>query len=177
MDFHEVIRTRRSVRAYKSNPIPDDVLQRVFDTARLAPSANNIQPWRVVAVRDEAKRREIAHLCYEQDFIAQAPVVLVICAERYRDSYSWIENHMFLVDTAIFIDHLALAARAEGLGTCWIGAFDAQGHKGLKRLLDTPDSHDVVMVMPMGYPERPTAFRDPGHRKSVGEIVSFDAWR
>jgi len=171
MDFHQVVQTRRSVRAFKPDPIPDDVLRRVLETARLAPSANNKQPWHVVVVKDEARRREIARLCYAQNFIAQAPVVLVVCAQRYTDRYSWIAENLYLVDAAIFTDHLALAARAEGLGTCWIGAFDAAGHKALRELIALPDSHCVFMVMPIGYPARLDAFRPATARKPLAQIA------
>jgi len=176
MDFFEVAQTRRSVRAFKPDPIPDEVFERVVEAARGAPSANNVQPWRLLAVKDESTRREIARLCFEQDFIAQAPVVCVICAERYVDSYSWLAERMYLVDTAIFIDHLALAARAEGLGTCWIGAFDDERHAGLRRLLAVPDTRDVVMVMPMGYPLLDDAFRPTRARKPLHAILSFETF-
>lgn len=176
MDFNEVIATRRSVRAFRPDAIPEDALQRVVEAARLAPSANNTQPWRLIAVRDESKRREIARLCFEQDFIAEAPVVFAICAERYVDNYSWIGERMYLVDTSIFIDHLTLAARNEGLGTCWIGAFDAARHKKLKALLDVPETHDVVMVLPMGYPRQADALRETNARKSMDAILSEDTF-
>lgn len=174
MEFSEVLRTRRSVRNFRPDAVSDEVLERVVDLARFAPSAQNIQPWRVVAVRDETKRKEIAHLCFEQDFVGQAPVTLVVCAERYVDNYSWIRDNMRFIDTAIFMDHLTLAARAEGLGTCWVGAIDADRHLRLKRLLNVPESRDVVIVSPLGYPERDDAFRPTERRKAVKDILAYE---
>ncbi|MCG2661107.1 MAG: nitroreductase family protein [Kiritimatiellae bacterium] len=169
MDFTEVVKTRRSVRSYRSDPIPEDVLRRVLDGARMAPSANNIQPWHFLVVKDAAKRRQLAELAAGQMFVAEAPVVIVCCGRRYEDRYSWIRSNMYLVDCSIAIDHLTLAARNEGLGTCWIGAFD---HDGVRKAVQVPSGYDVIMLLPIGYPASKTAFRETGGRRGLREIVS-----
>ena len=169
MEFTTVLRTRRSVRGYKADPVPDEILGRVLEGARMAPSANNVQPWHFVVVRDAAKRRELAELAAGQSFVGEAPVVIVCCGKRYTDRYSWIHDNMYLVDCAIAIDHLTLAARNEGLGTCWIGAFD---HDGVKRAVDVPAGYDVLMLIPVGFPARQSAFRETESRKSLNEIVT-----
>jgi nitroreductase len=174
MRLQDALLTRRSIRAYKDEPIPEELLMEVLDDARHAPSAQNKQPWHVVAVKDETTRRQVAKACHGQNFIAEAPVVLVVCAERYHDRMSWIADRMYMIDTAIFIDHVTLAARARGLGTCWIGAFDKDGHKDLRTLLDVPASHDVVMVMPIGYPAQGDGFKETQARKPLDETVSID---
>lgn len=79
MDFYEVIRTRRSIRSYKPDPIPDDVLTRILGAARIAPSGSNRQPWKFIVVRDEELKRRLAIACHNQMFIAEAPVVIVAC--------------------------------------------------------------------------------------------------
>lgn len=168
MDFSEVIRTRRSVRAYKGDAIPADVLRRVLEGARMAPSANNTQPWTFIVVRDAALRKKIAEISFDQSFIAEAPVVIVYCGRQYHDSYSWIADNMYIVDVTIAVDHLTLAARNEGLGTCWIGAFHREP---LKKLLDIPAGHDPIILTPLGYPSSPAAFRAASSRKPLGEIV------
>lgn len=167
MDFTTVLKTRRSVRSYKPDPIPEDVLSRVLGGARVAPSANNVQPWHFVVVKDEAKRRKLAA---GQSFVGEAPVVIVCCGKRYTDRYSWIRDNMYLVDCTIAIDHLTLAARNEGLGTCWIGAFD---HEEVKRAVDVPDGYDVIMLIPVGYPASESAFREPGSRQALESIVTM----
>lgn len=168
MEFEEVVRTRRSVRSYSDQALSDEAVERVLTLATRAPSANNVQPWRFIVVRDQAKREEIAEISFQQSFIAEAPVVIVCCGQEYHDSYSWIADNMYLVDVTIAIDHLTLAARDEGLGTCWIGAFD---HDRLKAILNVPDGVDIVALTPLGCPASPSAFTDRTHRKSLSEVV------
>jgi nitroreductase len=168
MDFYDVIRTRRSIRSYKSDAIPANVLRQVLDAARLAPSANNTQPWRFIVVTDPATRKKVAEVSFAQSFIAEAPVVIVCCGRRYHDSYSWIADNMYLVDVSIAVDHLTLAARNEGLGTCWIGAFDRQALKGL---LGIPKDHEPVVLTPLGFPSGMRPFHGAASRKPLGEIV------
>jgi len=168
MDFREVIETRRSVRSYSDKPVPDDALQRVLDAARLAPSANNTQPWEYIVVRDENLRKQIATHSFNQTFIAEAPVIILCCGRRYHDPYSWIADNMYIVDCTISFDHLTLAARNEGLGTCWIGAFD---NDALKKLLNVPDDYDIIMLTPLGYPASASAFRKTASRRPLEEIV------
>lgn len=168
MDFYDVIRTRRSVRSYKNEPVPAATLRRVLEAARLAPSANNLQPWKFIVIRDEQLRKKVAEISFSQSFIAEAPVVIVCCGKRYHDSYSWIADHMYLVDVTIATDHLTLAARNEGLGTCWIGAFDRDA---LKRLLTIPEDHDPIVLTPLGYPTGLRPFHSGTSRKSLKEIV------
>ena len=168
MDFYQVIKARRSVRSYKGDAISDDVLRRVLEGARIAPSANNTQPWTFIVVKDAALREKIAEISFEQSFIAEAPVVIVCCGRQYHDSYSWIADNMYIVDVTIAVDHLTLAARNEGLGTCWIGAFHREP---LKKLLDIPAGHDPIILTPLGYPSSPAAFRAVSSRKPLGEIV------
>ena len=169
MELTEAIRTRRSVRAYKPDPIPDGVLEKVLDCARLAPSANNVQPWHFVVVKDRAKRREIAQLAAGQSFVGEAPAVIVCCGKRYTDRYSWISGNMYLVDCTIAIDHLTLAARNEGLGTCWVGAFD---HELLKKAVDIPRGYDIIMLIPIGHPATESAVRETGGRFPLKKIAS-----
>lgn len=169
MEFAGVLKTRRSVRAYRPDPIPDEVLKKVLDHTRLAPSANNIQPWHFVVVKDAAKRRGLAKLACGQSFVGEAPVVILCCGQRYHDEYSWIGDNMYLVDCTIAIDHLTLAARNAGLGTCWIGAFD---HAGVKRAVKLPAGYDVLMLIPLGYPASESAFHETSARKPLHKIVS-----
>jgi len=168
MNFTEVLLTRRSVRAYSSKAVAPEVVSRVLNAARMAPSANNVQPWRFIVVRDENRRKAIARASAEQGFIAEAPVVIVGCGKRYIDRWSWIRENMYLIDTTIAIDHLTLAARNEGLGTCWVGAFE---HKQLRGLLKVPDGFDVIALTPLGYPEADGAFYETTSRKAMEKIV------
>ena len=167
MEFYDLIRTRRSIRNYQKKNIPQDVLDRILDAARSAPSGNNRQPWSFVVVKNEGKKEKIAEASYGQSFIAEAPVVVVCCAKRYPNSYEpWKENS-YLADTIIAIDHLVLAARNEGIGSCWIGAIH---DKEVKKILSVPDDVAVVMAVPLGYPVSCSAFTDSFYRKPLEEI-------
>ena len=173
MDFLEALLTRRSIRSYSSKTIVREVLRTILNAARMAPSANNVQPWRFIVVSEEDKRKAIAKISANQSFIAEAPIVVVCCGKRYVDHWSWLGKNTYLVDAAIAIDHLTLAARNEGLGTCWIGAFD---HGDLKKLLKVPDGFDVVALTPLGYPAKPGAFCETASRKSLDEIVFSESF-
>ena len=174
MDFTRVIRTRRSVRAYRPDPVPPAVLRRVLDAARVAPSGSNRQPTRFIVVRARARRRALVPLCERQAFIAQAPVILVACGLNIRwNRGRYMGDYSMLVDVAIAVDHLTLAARNEGLGTCWIGSFENEGVKGL---LGIPGDVNVVALTPLGYPAKRGAFSPAKGRKPLVEIVAEEEW-
>lgn len=169
MNIFEVIKTRRSVRSYKQDEIEQEKLNRVLEAVRQAPSAHNDQPWKFIVVGDERLRWKVAEAASGQMFIAEAPVLIVACGilsesqgqmGGYMDSWS--------VDVTIAFEHLILQAWAEGLGTCWIGAFDEQE---VKAILMIPKGVRVLALTPLGYPRK---IIDGGSRKSLEEIVSYD---
>lgn len=169
MSILKVIKERRSVRRYKADPIPDDILQRVLDAARFSPSGKNLQPWKFILVQDESLKQRLAEASVRQIFIAEAPIVVVACGFPDR-CYSQMGNYMksWPVDVAIAVEHLMLQAQEEGLGTCWIGAFE---EKDVKSILDVPEGVRVLALTPLGYPDENPV---PRGRKSMEEIVSYD---
>ncbi|MCM8815470.1 MAG: nitroreductase family protein [Candidatus Omnitrophica bacterium] len=174
MDFYQVIKTRRSVRAYKRDEIPQDVLERVLNAARIAPSGSNRQPWKFILIKDRERKRQLAELCHHQSFIAQAPVVIAGCGRNiHYNRGGWMGDCSVIVDVAIAFDHLTLAARAQGLGTCWIGSFD---NEGIKKYLGIPDDYNVVALTPVGYPEDDSAFCETQDRLPLQEIVFYEQW-
>ena len=170
MDFWTVLKTRRSIRAYADRPVADDLLQKVLEAARLAPSAFNLQPWRFIVVTDPATRQELAKLSQDQGFVASAPVVIVCVGKRYEQAYNWMGDKMFLLDVAIAVDHLTLAARAEGLGTCWIGAF---ANESMRQLLAIPPEFDVVALTPLGFPAADELFSAQTERLPMEQIAFY----
>ncbi len=171
MEFYEVIKKRKSVRKYNSKKVPDDVLNRILEAGRIAPSAKNIQPWKFVVVRDPALKKQIAEASRGQMFMADADVIICGCALE-KIAWGRMGGYMssFAVDLAIAMDHMILAAANEGLGTCWIGAFE---EKAVKLLLGVPEDVKVVALTPLGYPaEEP---KDRG-RKSISEIITYDKY-
>jgi len=170
MDIYHAIETRKSVRAFLSKEVPDDMLGRLLEAARIAPSAKNLQEWRFVVVRDPEKRRKLAKAAKGQTFVGEAPVVLACCAET--DGYVMTCGQAcYPIDLAIAIDHITLCAAAENLGTCWIGAFHEDE---VKKLLGIPDDVRVVSLLPIGYP------RDPSpavkNRLPLDKIVRYENW-
>ncbi|MBC7287233.1 MAG: nitroreductase family protein [Armatimonadetes bacterium] len=166
MQVMEAIRTRRSIRAYKPDPVPEDVLLEVLDAARLAPSAGNRQPWLFVVVRDQAVKDQLKH-AYGAEWFYTAPVIICACGFPDRawtrsDGKNYVD-----VDVTIAMDHLILAAWEKGLGTCWIGAFDAAK---TKEILNLPEGCEPIAMTPLGYPaEEPPA----KPRKALEEITKF----
>jgi nitroreductase len=167
MDVYEAIRTRRSVRAYQNKPVPEDALNRILESARLAPSAGNRQDWKFIVVRNPETIKAIAEAANNQQFITQAPVVIVAVSLN-PDRVMSCEVPAYAVDLAIAVDHITLSATAEGLGTCWIGAFS---QSKMKEILGVPDKYKIVTLTPLGYPADSPR---PKVRKSLEEIVCYE---
>ena len=150
MEVLEAITSRRSVRAYDTRPIAPGSYKRLKSALRYAPSACNFQPWRFILVEDAKLRAKLAQACKGQRWMAAAPVIVVACgfAQQAYQKMGGYGNSVD-IDVGIALDHLSLAAVAEGLGTCWIGAFHEQQ---VKELLSIPSEAKVVALMPVGYP-------------------------
>ncbi len=168
MDFYEVIKKRRSVRSYKPDPVPDDVLNRVLEAGRLAPSAKNLQPWRFLVIRDKDLIEELIPAMRNQRFIAEAPVLIGVIALE-EEAWGRMGGYWssYPVDCAIAFEHIILAATAEGLGTCWIGAYD---EKEVNRILNLSPSEKPIAFTPLGYPKEWPRERE---RKPLSEIVEY----
>ena len=149
MNVSEAILTRRSVRSYKDKDIPEEKLHKVIESARMAPSARNKQDWKFVIVQDEEKKDELHKAANGQKFVKETPIVIVGVATKPEDEMKCgVETGV--VDVTIAMDHITLKATEEGLGTCWIGAFDQEE---VKDILNVPEGCRVIALMPIGYPE------------------------
>lgn len=165
MDVLEAIRIRRSIRKYRPEPIPDKKLETILEAARLAPSADNRQPWRFVIVEGRERRKALAKAANDQTFLGDAGAIVVAIGDPAK-SARWYEK-----DTMIALEHVVLAATALGYGTCWIGAFDEDA---VKSLLKIPAKMKVVALLPIGIPdEKPT----PKQRKELSEILFREEWQ
>ena len=170
MDVFQAIEARRSVRAYLDRPVGEDVIERVLDAARRAPSARNAQEWRFVVVTDRDVRQRIAAEAARQPFIGTAGVLLACCAVT-DGRIMRCGQAAYPIDVAIAMDHLSLAAAALGLGTCWIGSFDEEI---VRRILGIQQGVRVVQLMPLGYPADQAPV--PKTRLSLPEIVHRERW-
>lgn len=147
MEFRDLLLKRQSVREYEERPVPEEKLTKILKAARLAPSASNRQPWKFVVVREAGKRKELARAANNQSFVGEAPVIITaVATEPERIMTCGVPA--YAVDLAIAIEHMALAAADEGLGSCWIGAFSQDR---AREVLGIPDKYKVVTVMPLGY--------------------------
>lgn len=145
-------------------------MTRLLEAARLAPSASNRQEWRFVIVRDADVRAKLSQAARKQKFIAEAPVVVACCADT--------NNHVmtcgqlcYPIDVAIAVDHITLCAAAEGLGTCWVGAFY---ENKVKKILNIPKHIRVVELLAVGYPKDPSPAEKS--RLPLKDLVRYERW-
>ena len=179
MDFWEVINRRRSVRAYERHrPVPEELIRQLLQAAIRAPSAGNRQPWHFIVVRDGTTKVGLASAAYAQHFVAQAPVVIVVCADANRSAARYGRRGWELYclqDTAAGTENLLLAAVALGLGACWVGAFD---ERAVASALSLEGHLRPVALIPIGYPAERVA-RGAGHpgartsRRELRDVVSY----
>ena len=170
MELKEVIEKRESVRAYLDKPVPEEKLRNVLEAARLAPSANNIQPIKLVVVRDSNRRAELAKAADQQSFVGEAPVVIAAIATDTEHVMS-CGIPSYPVDIAIAVDHMTLAAVDEGLGTCWIGAFSQEK---VRQILHIPHKYSIVALLTLGFLGKENNVK---HRKSLDEIVCYEHFK
>ena len=170
--FQELAETRRSVRAYKPDAVPEELVQQVLETGRLAPSACNKQPWRFIVVRSETTRRALG-AAYAREWFWKAPVVIAVCI---LPKEAWVRSfdgkNYAMVDGALAMDHMQLAAAELGLGTCWIGAFDPSA---AREILNLPDGVELVGMTPLGFPDVEPNPRVRS-RRPLGETVMKERW-
>lgn len=172
MNLYEAMEKRRSIRAYKPDPVPQDALERILRAAQVAPSWKNRQAWHILTIEKRDTLVELDRLLEGNprgvDY-GTLPMVLVLVMDPAAvDVYDGKEY--YLVDAGIVGEHLVLAAEAEGLATCWLGWFtDAP----IKELLGVPASYRIAMITPLGYPAEAPAARP---RKALSAFVHKEKW-
>lgn len=169
MDVLDCIAQRYSARGYRPDPVDDETLAKVLEAARLAPTAANRQPFRVLVIHVAGREEELARI-YGRPWFVQAPLVLAVVAvpgEAWRrmDDKPYDE-----VDATIAMDHLILAAASLGLGTCWVAAFNPAA---AREVLGLPDDVEPVAFTPLGYA---TTSPKEKTRRSLEELVKYERW-
>lgn len=167
MSIVEVIKERRSIRVYSKRRIEEDKLKRVLEAARLAPTARNMQEWKLVVVTEKETREKLMKAAGNQTFVAEAPVVIAACGV-ISDYVMRCGQLSYPVDVAIAVDHMTLQAQAEGLGSCWVCAFS---EPEVKKILGIPEGARVVTLLTLGYPAEHPAARA---RKELSELVCYE---
>ena len=164
---------RRSIRAFTKAPVERDKIETILETARLAPSAGDLQAYQIVVIDDSEVKAALAAAALSQHFIVEAPVVLVFCANSRRSERKYGRRGASLYciqDATVAACYAQLAATAQGLASCWVGAFDEAEVSGVLR---APPGLRAVVIMPIGYPaEAP----DRPPRKALAELVRRGAW-
>jgi nitroreductase len=172
MNFTTLAKNRHSCRKYTEEIPSEELLSKVLNAARLAPSAKNLQPWKFIVVNEEDVLKQVK-ACYGRSWLEKAPVLIVVCGDH---STAWAreddgKDHTD-IDIAIAIDHLTLAATDSGLGTCWICRFDA---KKVAEILGVPDPWEVIALIPIGFPVNdPDTDRHEHLRKPLSEIITYN---
>jgi len=184
MELKDVIKYRRSIRKFSDKKIDRIDLISILEAARLAPSAQNSQPWYFIVVQDEKMIKEIANcvplgLIHINSWMEKAAAIIVCCSKpkifTHRLAKIFIRD-LHMIDLAITIENMVLMATDLGIGSCWVGWFS---EKKVKKLLRIPDGYDVGILLPLGYPEGKSSEAGlggipPRKRKPLEEIVSYE---
>lgn len=160
MDFTDVVKARRSIRKFKTEPIPEAALPKLYEALSAAPSGNNGQPCSFVFVRDPALRAQIVNRgCHQESFL-NAPLIVVASCRKDRE-----------FDCAIAVDHLILAAANEGLGSCWVGWIERDA---IREIVGIPKEMEIPVIIPIGYADEKPAARP---RKPLAELIHTDTYK
>ncbi len=165
MDILELIKTRRSIRKYKLDPIPEDEINKILEAGRWAPSASNRQPWRFIVLRSEETKRKLAETLTWGGFLSQAPLGIAVVINPRAS------NHP-VEDGAAATQNMLLEAHSLGLGACWIGAYGSVNEESAKDILNVPDDERLLSVIVIGRP----AESPQSTRRKLDEITFSDRY-
>lgn len=165
MDVLEAIKTRRSIRKYEKRPVPEELLEKILEAGRWAPSASNAQPWNFIVLRDEGIRREVARVSTYGKFLAEAPLGIAVVVDPQASTHP-------VEDGAIATQNMLLAAHALGLGTCWIGSYESDYEEKVKKILGIPENKRLLSLISVGFP----AESRKSEREELREIVFTDCY-
>jgi nitroreductase len=168
MDFFKIVEDRRSMRKYDGTPVEEEKLHKILDAANRAPSAGNLQAYKIYIIRKLELRKALVKAAFDQDFLAEAPVVLVFCAEPARSAVKYGERGASLYaiqDATIACSYSQLAAKALGLDSVWVGAFD---EAAVSEIAQIPAMLRPVVMLPIGYAGKEPR---PRPRRELRDII------
>lgn len=165
MEVFEAIKDRRSIRKYKMDTVPEDLVVKILDAGRWAPSAGNRQPWSFIVLNDVEVKRRVAEATTYGKFLAEAPLGIAVVIDPQAS------NHP-VEDGAIATQNMLLAAHALGLGACWIGSYNSVYEEKVKEILGIPKDKRLLSIISIGFPaESPVKTR-----KELSEIMFTDRY-
>ncbi len=177
MDILKIIQERRSIRKYKADPVPEEIILEILETARRSPSWANTQAWRFIIVKEEETKKLLSATLTSnnpaRNALVEAPVIICLAAKKgvsgfFKGQAATDKGDWFMFDAGIAMEHIVLGAWNFGLGTCHVGLFDA---KKAEEILEIPDEYAIVEMTPLGYFDVIPA-ETP--RKPLQEIIYLD---
>jgi nitroreductase len=174
MDIFKAILGRRSIRKFKDEPVEDDLIWKIIEAGIWAPSAGNIQSWELIIVKKPKKKYKLGVAGYMREFIGEAPVILVICANQLRSNsiYGDRGKDLYCIqDASVAAENMLLAIHALGLGACWVGSFD---ENIVSDVLGLPHGIRPITLIPLGYPDE-TPYPPP--RREIEEFIHNETFK
>jgi len=168
MDHFEAITNRRSIRKYKKQNLSQAIVEKLLESARLTPSAGNVQPWEFVVASTQKTKMKLSQGAFGQKSLQDASVVIVVCVDEKRaaESYGARGKTLYCIqDTAAAVENILLTACSLGLGSCWIGAFKEDE---IRKVINAPKDMRPVALIPVGYPNEAPEARP---RRPITEIM------
>jgi nitroreductase len=169
MDVFEAISTRRSIRKYKDAPVEDEKLEMILEAARIAPSAANRQEWKFIVVKDKKLREKLVNAANGQKFVGEAPITIVACSTE-SERVMPCGQYAYTVDLSIAVSFMILEATEQGLGTCWLGAYDEER---VRNVLEIPERIRVPAMFTLGYADESPHQRP---RKTIDSIIAQEKY-
>jgi nitroreductase len=171
MEVFEAIRNRRAVRQFKPEVIPDDILLKILEAARWAPSPFNTQPWEFIIIRDKETLKSIAKYARYSGYLEKAPMAVAVVVPQIDGKFGWINSiGEPRYAAAMAVQNMMLAAWELGIGTCWVSI----EREKVSGLLKVPGTHFVLTVIPVGYPETTPPKHDENSRKNIKDIIFYE---
>ena len=164
MDILEIIKIRRSVREYKNKPVPKEILEKIIDAARFAPTARGVEPWEFIAITESATLKKISEIAENGRFVSHAGACIAVFSS---------DTKYYLEDGCAATENILLAAAALGIVSCWIAGDKKPYCSQINNLLDVPDSFKLVSMISLGYPESEKVFK-VAQKRSVKDVMHWE---
>lgn len=164
MDAMEALKSRRSIRSYQAKPVPREIIEQIVDTGRLAPSANNLQPWEFVVITEQDTRGKIADLTDYGKFIAQSGACVAVFSKDVKH---------YLEDGSAATENIMVASHALGLGTCWVAGYKKAYAEPVRELLGVPEGYRLVALIALGYPAEKV---EAHNKRSLADVLHWERY-